>query len=222
MKVVQILKNVFIFKRFTDDQLEQIARFVTPIQLKKGDLLFVQGEEVSAFFAIAYGRLAVFRSSKAGLEQTLHIANDREVVAEAAIFGKSEFPASCKALKDSLVLKVPKGPFIEYMMQHPEAAISVMAAYSIRLREFVTMIEYLSLDDVRLRVIKYLQRNCRPLQAGGMGLELTMSKKELAGLLGTAPETLSRTLKKLRDEQILVEEGKVLKICDPSTFFSEN
>ncbi|MCK5883284.1 MAG: Crp/Fnr family transcriptional regulator [Bacteriovoracaceae bacterium] len=221
MNIAQTLKTIFIFKRFTDEQLEHIARFVTPVKMKKGEILFVQGENVCAFFAVAHGRLSVFRSSKSGLEQTLHIANDREVVAEAAIFGKSEFPASCKALKDSLVLKVPRGPFIEYMMKHPEAAISVMAAYSIRLREFVTMIEYLSLDDVKLRVIKYLQRNCRPAPDGGMAIELTMSKKELAGLLGTAPETLSRTLKKLKEEKHISEDGKLIRITDPNSFFSE-
>ena len=215
--ISRYLQHSFLFKNVTEYQRDDIANASTLVRLKRGETLFVQGDEATAFFAIAVGKVAVSRTSGTGAEQIIHILKEYEFIAEAAIFGLGKYPANAKALIDSTIIKIPKQFFIDYILSHPQVSLGIMAGYSERLREFVMMIEYLSLDDVKLRLLKYMQRNGRPTEQG-VEVRLGMTKKEWAGLLGTTPESLSRNLKKLKDENLLKELESGELIVNPLAF----
>lgn len=217
---IQFLKNIFLFNKFSNEQLECISKFVIPIKLKKNQTLFLQGEPAESFFIVVSGKISVYRSSNAGIEQTLHIMEDRELVAEAAMFGMKSFPASSKALKETTVLKVPKDQFVTNILSNPELSMAMMASYSLKLRKFVSMIEYLSLDEVKLRIIKYFQVNCYRNDEGKLVVKLTTSKKELAQLLGTTPETLSRNFNLLKNDQTISEESKHIIVINNEDVFA--
>lgn len=215
--ISKYLQHFYLFKNLNSHQIDDIARASSLVRLKRGETLFVQGDEATAFFAIAVGKVAVSRTSGTGAEQIIHILKEYDFIAEAAIFGLGKYPANSKALVDSTIVKIPKQFFIDYIMNHPQVSLGIMAGYSERLREFVMMIEYLSLDDVKLRLLKYMQRNGRPSDQGVL-VRLGMTKKEWAGLLGTTPESLSRNLKKLKDDDLLkeLESGEIL--VNPQAF----
>lgn len=215
--ISKYLQHFFLFRNLSEAQLLDISRASFLVRLKKGESLFYQGDEAVAFFAIAVGKIAVSRTSGTGAEQIIHILREYEFIAEAAIFGLGKYPANAKALIDSTIIKIPKQFFIDYIMEHPQVSLGIMAGYSERLREFVMMIEYLSLDDVKLRLLKYMQRNGRPTDLG-IEVRLGMTKKEWAGLLGTTPESLSRNLKKLKDEDLLTEKDGGDFLIDPRAF----
>lgn len=215
--ISKYLQHFFLFRNLSEAQLLDISRASFLVRLKKGESLFYQGDEAVAFFAIAVGKIAVSRTSGTGAEQIIHILREYEFIAEAAIFGLGKYPANAKALIDSTIIKIPKQFFIDYIMEHPQVSLGIMAGYSERLREFVMMIEYLSLDDVKLRLLKYMQRNGRPTDQG-IEVRLGMTKKEWAGLLGTTPESLSRNLKKLKDEDLLTEKDGGDFLVDPRAF----
>ncbi|MEI8348050.1 MAG: helix-turn-helix domain-containing protein, partial [Pseudomonadota bacterium] len=84
-----------------------------------------------------------------------------------------------------------------------------LSGYARRLREFVVMIEYLSMDDIPKRVAKYILRNSR----GGQ-LDLSISKKEWAQFIGTTPETLSRILTSLKKNKVITEKNKIFTITN--------
>lgn len=216
-QISRYLQHFFLFKNLSSSQLEDIARASFLVRLKRGETLFCQGDDAVAFFAIAVGKIAVSRTSGTGAEQIIHILKEYEFIAEAAIFGLGKYPANAKALIDSTIIKIPKQFFVDYIMNHPQVSLGIMAGYSQRLREFVMMIEYLSLDDVKLRLLKYMQRNGRPSE-NGVEVHLGMTKKEWAGLLGTTPESLSRNLKKLKDDGLLKEQGSGTMIVNPRAF----
>ena len=74
-------------------------------------------------------------------------------------------------------------------------------------------IEELTLKDVTKRVAGFILTEQKKGKAQD-AISLNISKNDLAAYLGTIPETLSRTLKKLQDEDMITVDGKVIKICD--------
>jgi CRP/FNR family transcriptional regulator, dissimilatory nitrate respiration regulator len=213
LKINDLLSQIFIFKDLSSEEIGYIGNKCSVQRLTRGGLLFTQGQPATAFFIVVFGRLSIYRVNKQGHEQVIHYHSDHDIVAEAAIFDLNIYPATCKATKEATVIRVPKTEFVEILRANSSIAIKILASYSRRLREFVSMVEYLSLDDIRLRVLKFLQKNYR-IEGDLPVVTLTNTKKELALLLGTTPETLSRTLKKLKDEKIILEQKGKLVIRD--------
>ena len=207
------LKNTFPFDTFTLAQLELIASFTSIKNIKRGELIFSEGQRASSFFAMISGKVKIFKISPEGQEHTFEIRGIGDLVAEAAIFDKETYPAYCSAIEDSVLLRIPKNEFIEFIRKYPDASIQIMHSYSKRLRHFVRMLEELSMRDIKTRLARYLLDNIDK-SGGTNSVYLSISKKELAAMLGTIPETLSRTLNYFRKENILVVEKNSIAILD--------
>ena len=104
------------------------------------------------------------------------------------LFGIKKYPAYCSAVKESTIISIPKAGFVDLIIKNPKIAIKFMSAYSSRLKEFVDKIESLS-NSVEQRLIKYLLENSTEVSKGKRVCELDISKKDIASLLGTSPET---------------------------------
>ncbi|MCK5073186.1 MAG: Crp/Fnr family transcriptional regulator [Bacteriovoracaceae bacterium] len=211
--IAEYFKHVYLFSGLPQEKIEQLAKNASLGRYKKNISLFEQGNKANAFFIIVNGKVSIFKVSANGQEQIIHVHSDGEILAEAAMFDKIKYPASCKTIIPSLIIKVPKDVFIKMILENPELSLKVLAAYSKRLREFVTMLGYLSLDKVEHRMLRYFNAN-KIWENGRYIIPMKMNKKELSHFLGTIPETLSRNLKKLKDSGLIAEENKSFIIKD--------
>jgi len=211
--MIELLKQVFLFETLSERQLERVAGFCRQVKLDRNELLFRDGDKAAAFYAIIRGRVKVFKLSRDGGEHILEMREEPDLVAEAAIFDRETYPAFCRAVDDSELIMIPKKEFVSLIYDHPEVALSIMNAYSKRLRIFVRMVEDLSLSDVKTRLARHLIQNSRSVN-DELVCDLTLSKKELAALLGTIPETLSRTLRHFKNEGLITETRSQIVITD--------
>ena len=213
MNTKELLKKVFLFDDFSDDQLELLSSFTALKKLGRNDLLFSEGEKAAAFFYVLEGKLKVFKISPDGQEHTFAIQNAGDLVAEAAIFDKETYPAYCQALSNSILMRIPKHDFIDLVMRHPEVGLKMMNAYAKRLRQFVVMVEELSLRDIKARLARYIVENMQNVD-GKKICKINITKKELANVLGTIPESLSRTIRYFKKENIITEEKRLIEVID--------
>lgn len=213
--IKNILSNVFVFKELNDHQLDQVVSFSKLIDLNRSSDLFAEGEVASNFFVIESGKLKVFKVSPEGKEQTIHILGSGDLLAEAAIFDKKVYPANCSALTKSVLVQIDRNHFVDFLTKNPDASIKLLAGYSKKLRQLVSLVEDLSLNDIKRRFAKYLLNNCQNVE-NGYECKLAVSKKELAAFLGTTPEGLSRAINTLRKDNIINPEGDRVIIVDKS------
>ena len=99
--------------------------------------------------------------------------------------------------------------------KNPAISLNMLAVLSMRLRKFATQIENLSLKEVPARLANHLIYLSEE-QGGGDRVELEISKGQLASLLGTIPETLSRIFAKMSEEGLIKVNGKVIDLLDRS------
>ena len=89
----------------------------------------------------------------------------------------------------------------------------MLAVLSLRLRRFTSQIESLSLKEVPARLAGYLMYLSEE-QGNTDVIELEISKGQLASLLGTIPETLSRIFAKMSEEGLIAVDGRTIRIMD--------
>ncbi|MBF0106925.1 MAG: Crp/Fnr family transcriptional regulator [Deltaproteobacteria bacterium] len=213
MDIKKFLSTTFLFQQLTPSELGVLASICNTKRLKKNQILFSEGDEALAFFAVVYGQIKVFKLSKNGDEQTLHIQAQGDLVAEAVLFGLNTYPAHARALMEALVVSIPKKSLVDLILKDPGLSFKLMAGYSKRLKEFVATIESLALTDPKERLVWYIKRHGQR-DKKTITLNLSTSKKELSNMLGITPETLSRTLKVLKRDHILDEKKGVLMLKD--------
>lgn len=206
-----LLKGIPLFAGLSDEDLDALQDIGRVRNHDRGDLLFSDGEPAEGFFIVLAGKIKVFKLSAEGKERILHIIHPGGTFAEAAIFGSGLYPAYAEPLQKSSLLFLPKQDFLSLLTANSRIAINMIAGLSQFLRQFARQIEDLTFKDVPSRLARYLLE----VSAGKSGqVELPISKSQLASNLGTVSETLSRTFRKLADEELVQVDGKMFRILD--------
>lgn len=210
MELIELLKKSLLFSGLSEADLTELAAIIVRRKFKKGESLFSEGDEATGFYLLVSGSIKLCRLSHDGREKVLHFVQPRETFAEAAFFGDGKYPAEARALAPGEVLYLPKTGFIELMGRNPNFTLNLVISLSLMLRQFARQIEELSFADVTSRLASFLVRRAEEKSASFGGItyiDLGVKKGELASRLGTASETISRTLRKLKDEGIIEVQG---------------
>ena len=213
MEIRKHLSQADLFKDLAVAQLDEIARIVSDKEYKKGQLIFAEGDEGIGFYMVISGRVKVYKVSPDGKEQIMHIFGPGQPFAEVPVFEGSRFPANAEAMENSRLFFFPKKAFVNLIHENPSLAMNMLASMSQRLKQFSHLIESLSLKEVPGRLASYLlylsDRN------GSLDkFQLDIAKSQLASLLGTIPETLSRIFTRMTTRELVRINGPQITILD--------
>jgi len=211
--LVDFLNDTQIFQGLPEAQLLAVAQLARLRSYDKGEIIFHQGDEGNGFFIVRSGRVKVFKISASGREQILHIFEAGAHFAEVPAFDGDRFPASAAPLETTELLFFPRQLFLEVLEQNPALAINLLKSFARHLRLFSRLVDNLSLREVPGRLAVYLLSLSD--RAGHRSeVELDLSKGQLAAMLGTIPETLSRVFHKLSREGTIAVEGSKITLLD--------
>lgn len=213
MDLVHQIARLPLFQGLEPKQYADLAMILVDQVFKRGEEIFYEDEEATGFYVIVSGRVKIFKLSADGKEQILHIFGPGEPIGEVAVFTGRRFPANAQAMEESRVFFFPRQEFINLIQKDPSLALNMLAVLSQRLRRFSTLIENLSLKEVPARLATHLLY-LSEREKGSNTLTLEISKNQLASLLGTIPETLSRILARMEKEKLIRSAGKKITILD--------
>ena len=127
------------------------------------------------------------------------------------MFEGKNFPASATAIENSTIIFLPRDKFADLIAATPALGMNMLADLSRRLRAFTVQIENLSLKEVPARLAAYIL-TLSGEQDSDQAVVLPISKAQLANLIGTTPETVSRILKKMADAGLITVQKKQIAI----------
>jgi len=211
--ILSIIAKTPLFKGLPENQLEEIKRIIVQRNYNKGEAIFFEGDKGNGFYIVAQGRVKVYKLSLEGKEHILHILGTGEPFGEVPVFSGRPFPANSQALVKSRLLFLPRAAFIKLITTNPSLSLNMFAVLSMRLREFTVQIENLSLKEVPGRVASYLIYQSDE-QGHSEFVDLRISKKQLASMVGATPETLSRMFLKMSEQGLIKVEGRRIRILE--------
>lgn len=205
----ELLRRVPIFSDLEHDDLTRLFHTATLQEFPRQTLLFEQNEPARRFFVIFEGWVRVFRHGKDGKDIVLHTQTKGDYFAHAALFDTGLYPANAIVLEDAELLVVPGEEFINTIENTPKLARNVIAAMSNRMRFLLDEIEQISSLSSTERLAKFLVRMCEK-GAASATVHLPLDKSLIASHLAMQPETLSRSLAKLREIGVEVRSSEVV------------
>jgi CRP/FNR family transcriptional regulator, dissimilatory nitrate respiration regulator len=210
MNIRLVLKQCPMFAGVTEPDLEALLQVCRNRDYAKRELLFSDGDPAAGFYVLASGKVKIYKLSPEGKERILHIVHPVATFAEAAIFGDGRYPAYAEPLETSRLVFFPKREFLDLLQRQGRIAINMIGGLSRFLRQFATQVEELTFKDVPARLARYVL----DLAGDARQVVLPISKSQLASNLGTVSETLSRTLRKLSDDDLIAVDGRTIRILD--------
>ena len=214
-KILNIISTIPLFNGLPEDQIVAIKKIAVEKHINKGEIIVSEGDEGEGFFVIAEGRVKVFKVSTEGKEQILHIFGPGQPFGEVPVFTGQRFPANAQALESSRVFFLPRSGIVNLIAANPSLALNMLAVMSKKLRQFAVQIENLSLKEMPARLASYLIYLAEE-QGVDEVITLKISKGQLASILGTIPETLSRIFARLSGQNLIRVEGKKITLLDRS------
>lgn len=212
-KITDMISKIPLFEGLPADEIKALALIGLEKRFEKGAPIFFEGDAANGFYVVISGQVKVFKLSMDGKEQILHIFGAGEPLGEVPVFAGRDFPAHAEALAQSRLLFFPRDAFTALVSKTPSLALSMLAVLSKRLRQFTVQVEHLSLKEVPGRLAVYLLYLSNE-KGGDMTVDLSITKGQLASLLGTIPETLSRILTKMTKSGLVQVDGPRIEIMD--------
>jgi CRP-like cAMP-binding protein len=166
-------------------------------RLASNSVLFLQDEPAARFYVVLEGWVRLYRETADGHESVIAVFTRGESFAEAAIFQSGIYPVNAAIVEDARLLVIPADSFVRQLRGNPDLCLNILASMSVLLRRLVQQIEHLTVRSSVERLADFLVR-LTPDDENDAVLELPWDKALIAARLGMQPETLSRSLAKLR------------------------
>jgi CRP/FNR family transcriptional regulator len=179
-------------------------------KFKQDEIVFHENDHYTGFYLVRSGKFKVYNLNYEGKEAILHIFLTGTLIAAAPVFHDIEtfYPATCQAIEGGSLSFFEAVEFRNLLKQSPDFSFQFSSLTMNLMRTLRDKTASLMLSDVRTRILDLFK------EYGGMKdfIELPIPKNQIALLVGTTPETLSRTLKILEDENILIKKENKYKI----------
>jgi CRP-like cAMP-binding protein len=207
MDIKNLLMHSEFFKGTSEAGISAISKIVFPKNLKKRDVLFIEGQKGHSVYLLAKGNIQLSKHSIAGKEVVIKIISPGEIFGEVIMFEKDSYPVNATAVKDSLVYILPKHQLI--CLFEKESFRNDFIRMLMKKQRYLTeKILYLSAFDVEERLFRFLIEHYGKKEK----YVIDFTKKDVASAIGAMPETMSRVLMRLKERGTLDWKNKTLTL----------
>lgn len=184
---------------------------------RKKQALYYEAAPSAGVYTVQSGRVKLYKTGPEGKELILRIAGPGDVLGVESVVSGQDHVSTAEMIEDGEVSFVDKASFLDRLRREPENAARVMRLLA---KELVASQEErvdLAQSSVRERMAKLLttlaQRHGSPAKQG-IRIQLSLTREEMADMIGTASETAMRLLKDFREEHMLEVNGREIFVLD--------
>lgn len=216
MKIVEpslsLLQQTPLLNALEAEQFQALLKTASFYELAEGELLFQQGQQLEQIFVCTQGFIKLFRLTPNGDEKIVEIISAGNSFAEAVLFlGGQRYPVHAVALKSAQVVGINAEQYQQILRSSVDVCFHLMGLMSKRMHWLLTEVDRLTLHNATFRLLTWLLE--ASTQASTLIL-LDVPKHVLASRLSIKPETLSRILKRLSEQQLIRVEEQMIELLD--------
>jgi CRP-like cAMP-binding protein len=210
-------KTNSILQHLPAEDLSLLMSHKTEQSYSKGEIIFREGSVAYGIFLIVEGKVKKFKLDPDGREQIIYVANAGELIGYHAVLAEDRYSDSAATLEKSTIAFIPKDDFLEALQVSEVLNRRLLRTLS---HEFAVLSNSLSLfsqKPVRERLalqLIVLREKYKVNFSPGMPVEISMSRDDLANLVGTARENVVRLLGEFKKSNIITTKGRTIIILD--------
>src|SRR5699024_10058795 len=221
MNVVQkirLLREFNIFKELNDYEMKPIIDHLNMEHYPQKTLLFLQNEPITKVFFLISGQVKVFRTNFDGKEQIINILQAKDMFPHQGFFRKSQYPANAEVIEDAKLITISIKDFEQFILLYPSISEKVYRMLGELISDLQNRLEAKILFTTHEQIIMQLMRltklHGQQINGDEYKIMINFTNQELANMIGTSRETVSRTLTLLRKNDLIKNDVDNLYIVD--------
>lgn len=213
---VDLIRSVPLFSTLTDDEFNQLAHIFVARAYRKNQVIFLEEETGNYMYLVLSGKVKVAKAGTGGKETILAIHRTGDFFGEMSLLDGKTAPATVSAMEDSKIISVSGIDFHKYLLHNEKVMLQIIQVLCARLRQvWQTQSLSSSTADARIRMGVYqLAKRHGIRDAHGTIIDLKITHQELAEMVGTSRETVTRVLTRLREQGIIEIDQRRITLLD--------
>lgn len=212
------LRRIPVFEDLAPADLSVINRITAERRVERGQTVFSDGEPGEGFHYIRSGKVKIVKLSADGREHLLNILGPGEVFAEVLLFNEAPYPATAVAVEDSVVGVIRNRELEALLLDYPRVAVHIIRIMSKKLQYIQSRVKFLALADSQAKIaqaLDYLAGRYGRSRNAGAEITVDINRQDLANMAGTTRETVSRVFRILKDDGVIEDEERRIRILRP-------
>jgi CRP-like cAMP-binding protein len=214
------IRSIACFAELAKDDLDELDRNKISTFYRKGQIIFHEGMNPTGVYCLNSGKIKISKHGVDGKEQIVRFVLEGGLLGVRALLGGRSYSASAATLEDSVVCYINKKVFFEICIKYPNISQCLMVLLSTLLEEAENKMTTLAQKPVRERLAESLlilnnlfqsEGKCKILNENAT---ISLSREDLANIVGTATETVIRLLSDFKDEKLISISGRSITLLD--------
>ncbi len=210
----EALRAIPLFSTLDEPVIEEIALLLIDRKFPKDAVIFEEGSVGDYMYLIREGQVKVTKMSDDGREKILEMLEPGDFFGDMSLLDREPRSASVKTTLACMLLALSRQDFLDLLRQNSEVSMEMLRVLSRRLRETDEQIRELLFERVEARTRRIFVRMAKDTAPGDPTRCSTppVTHQQLADLVGTSRETITRVVKDLKDSGWLSQEGKRYRV----------
>lgn len=207
----KVLSDFALFRSLDEYELQKIVDISISRDWNRGSHVFMQDDPLENVYFIHSGKVKIYKSDINGKEQIVAILKEGEMFPHVGFFRQGGYPAYAEVMEATTLVVVPISPFEKVLIENPTLCMKVFNVLSEKIVDLQDRLEAQVLNNTYEQIIKLLIRLAKlhgRETNGVFTLNSKFTNKDLANMIGTTRETVSRTLTRMKKEELIEVDNK--------------
>ncbi|QGH35639.1 cyclic nucleotide-binding domain-containing protein [Gracilibacillus salitolerans] len=205
--IEEILHSIPIFKELTVYEIDSLKTIAHTKRYQKYSHVFMQDDRLSNVYFILDGKIKIYKTDIHGREQIVNMLGTGDMFPHQGFFRHDTYPAHAEVVDPSLLVYIPKQQFEDFLMQFPQISVKLFRVLGDMIVDLQQRLEEQILhntqEQIMMLILRLVKKHGKENKTGDVLLAKQFSNKELANMIGTTRETISRTISQLRKEALI-------------------
>ena len=205
-----------VFCKISDNDVLNVNLNKNRLVYNKGDILFHRDTLPLGIFIIEKGKVKIYKYAGNGREQIIRLTKPGDIIGYRAILNGTSYTSTAEALEETEICFLSKDLFWDIMKNNSSVSENILKLMTRELEHTETLLSENNFKPVKARVaemILYIKEKYG-FEKDNSTINITLSRSDLSSLVGTATETLIRTLIAMKEEHLIDFSGKRIQITD--------
>ncbi len=210
-----IVRQLSSLKALTKDELVAMSECKTSQTVKKGTVIFKEGEYLHGVYCIKQGACKLTKLSPNGKEQILKFISRGDLLGQRSVLSNEAVNLTATAVNDMEVCFIPKAEIVNALAKNVRFSKEMIKDVCDDLKEANDAVVNMAQHNVKQRLAEALLYLYDTFGINDDGvLNIQLSREEMANMVGTATESAIRLLSSFKKEGLIAFEGKKIKLLD--------
>ncbi|TMN23097.1 Crp/Fnr family transcriptional regulator [Lentibacillus cibarius] len=223
--IQELLQRFPLFKDLTDDEMQSIVDLAKHRMYRHGTHIFMQGDPLTNVYFIHKGKVKIYKTDFHGKEQIVNVLQPGDMFPHQGFFRQDDCPAHAEVLEDAILIYIPITSFENFLITHPESSIKLFRVLGDIIVDLQGRLEEKILHNTYEQIIMLLLRLAKSYgketKDGQVKLTTQFTNRELANMIGSSRETVSRTLTQLKKQKLLSSDNNGAIVLDTEALEDE-